>query len=145
MKRTTDRIICVFRMTLSSKEVTITITRVEKCYKLTRVIDTDVYEQYYARLAQAYNVMVKMIDDLRQWKVVKMKHNYLFLSKYKGDTQYSYNFMETEDAEMHIAQLLFIDGATVSKKSNTTIVIRIDDDYSIVVIKRNIKEVQHDR
>lgn len=65
MKRTSDRIICVFRMTLSSKEVTITITRVEKCYKLTRVIDTDVYEQYYARLPQAYNVMVKMIDDLR--------------------------------------------------------------------------------
>lgn len=65
MKRTSDRIICVFRMQLSSKEVAITITRVEKCYKLTRVIDTDVYEQYYARLAQAYNVMVKMIDDLR--------------------------------------------------------------------------------
>ena len=65
MKRTSDRIICVFRMSLSSNEVTITITRVEKCYKLTRVIDTDVYEQYYARLAQAYNVMVKMIDDLR--------------------------------------------------------------------------------
>lgn len=65
MKRTSDRIICVFRMVLSSKEVTITITRVEKCYKLTRVVDTDVYEQYYARLAQAYNVMVKMIDELR--------------------------------------------------------------------------------
>lgn len=65
MKRTSDRIICVFRMTLSCKEVTITITRVEKRYKLTRVIDTDVYEQYYARLAQAYNVMVKMIDELR--------------------------------------------------------------------------------
>ena len=65
MKRTSDRIICVFRFSLSSKEVTITITRVEKCYKLTRVIDTGVYEQYYARLAQAYNVMVKMIDELR--------------------------------------------------------------------------------
>lgn len=65
MKRTSDRIICVFRMQISAKEVTITITRVEKCYKLTRVIDTDVYEQYYARLPQAYNVMVKMIDELR--------------------------------------------------------------------------------
>ena len=65
MKRTTDRIICVFRFSLSSKEVAITITRVDKCYKLTRVIDTDVYEQYYARLAQAYNVMVKMIEDLK--------------------------------------------------------------------------------
>jgi hypothetical protein len=65
MKRASDRIICVFRMQISYREVTITITRVEKCYKLTRVIDTDVYEQYYARLAQAYNVMVKMIDELR--------------------------------------------------------------------------------
>lgn len=65
MRRTSDRIICVFRFSLSSKEVTITITRVEKCYKLTRIIDTNVYEQYYARLAQAYNVMVKMIDELR--------------------------------------------------------------------------------
>ena len=44
MKRTSDRIICVFRFALSCKEVSITITRVEKCYKLTRVIDTDVYE-----------------------------------------------------------------------------------------------------
>lgn len=65
MKRTSDRIICVFRMTLSFKEVAITITRVEKCYKLTRVIDTDVYEQYYARLSQAYDVMMKMIGDLK--------------------------------------------------------------------------------
>ena len=65
MKRTSDRIICVFRMSLPNKEVTITITRVEKCYKLTRVIDTDVYDQYYALLSQAYNVMVKMIDELR--------------------------------------------------------------------------------
>lgn len=65
MRRTSDRIICVFRMTLSCKEVAITITRVEKCYKLTRVIDTDVYEQYYARLSQAYDVMMKMIGDLK--------------------------------------------------------------------------------
>ena len=65
MRRSSDRIICVFRFALSCKEVSITITRVEKCYKLTRVIDTDVYEQYYARLAHAYNAMVKMIDDLR--------------------------------------------------------------------------------
>ena len=65
MRRTSDRIICVFRFSLSCKEVAITITRVEKCYKLTRVIDTDVYEQYYARLSQAYNVMVKMIGDLK--------------------------------------------------------------------------------
>ena len=73
-----------------------------------------------------------------------MKHtNYIFLSKYKGDTQYTYNFKDAGDAEMHIAQLLFIDGATISKKSNTTIVIRIDEDYSIVV-KRVYKEKSYE-
>lgn len=65
IKKNNNRIICMFRLDLSCKEAVITITRVEKCYKLTRVIDTDVYEQYYARLSQAYNVMVKMIDELR--------------------------------------------------------------------------------
>lgn len=74
-----------------------------------------------------------------------MKHtNYIFLSKYKGETKYSYNFMDAEDAEMHIGQLLFIDGATISKKSNTTIVIRIDEDYSIVV-KRVYREKSYER
>ena len=65
IKKNSNRIICMFRLDLSCKEVVITITRVDKCYKLIRVIDTDVYEQYYARLAQAYNVMVKMIEDLK--------------------------------------------------------------------------------
>lgn len=65
IKKNNNRIICMFRLDLSCKEVVITITRVDKCYKLIRVIDTDVYEQYYARLAQAYNVMVKMIEDLK--------------------------------------------------------------------------------
>ena len=65
IKKNNNRIICMFRLDLSCKEVVITITRVDKCYKLIRVIDTDVYEQYYARLSQAYNVMVKMIEDLK--------------------------------------------------------------------------------
>ena len=65
IKKNNNRIICMFILDLSCKEAVITITRVEKCYKLTRVINTDVYEQYYARLAQAYNVMVKMIEDLK--------------------------------------------------------------------------------
>ena len=65
MRRTSYRIICVFRFSFSSKEVSITITRVEKCYKLTRVIDTDAYEQYYPRFSQAYSVMMKMIEDLK--------------------------------------------------------------------------------
>ena len=55
----------MFRLDLSCKEAVITITRVEKCYKLTRVIDTDVYEQYYPRFSQSYSVMMKMIEDLK--------------------------------------------------------------------------------
>lgn len=64
-----------------------------------------------------------------------MKHtNYLFLSKYKGDTHYSYNFMDTEDAERHIAHLLFMEGTTV-RRSRNALSIKIDEDYSIVVVK----------
>ena len=65
MKVTEDKILAVFRLQVSGKEACITITRVSKCYKLTRVIDTDVYIQYYARMSQAYDVMLKMIGDLK--------------------------------------------------------------------------------
>lgn len=65
MKVTEDKIIAVFRLQIVSKEACITITRVSKCYKVTRVVDKDVYIQYYARLAQAYDVMLKMIEDLK--------------------------------------------------------------------------------
>ena len=65
MKVTEDKILAVFRLQVSGKEACITITRVSKCYKLTRVVDTDVYIQYYARLSQAYDVMMKMIGDLK--------------------------------------------------------------------------------
>lgn len=65
MKLTEDKILAVFRLQVSGKEACITITRVSKCYKLTRVIDTDIYIQYYARLSQAYDVMMKMIGDLK--------------------------------------------------------------------------------
>ena len=65
MKVTEDKILAIFRLQVSGKEACITITRVSKCYKLTRVIDTDVYIQYYARLSQAYDVMIKMIGDLK--------------------------------------------------------------------------------
>lgn len=65
MKVTEDKILAVFRLQVSGKEACITITRVSKCYKVTRVIDTDVYEQYYPRFSQAYSVMMKMIEDLK--------------------------------------------------------------------------------
>ena len=65
MKVTEDKILAVFRLQVSGKEACITITRVSKCYKVTRVIDTDVYKQYYPRFSQAYSVMMKMIEDLK--------------------------------------------------------------------------------
>ena len=65
MKVTEDKILAVFRLQVSGKEACITITRVSKCYKVTRVIDTDVYILYYASLSQAYDVMMKMIGDLK--------------------------------------------------------------------------------
>ena len=65
MKVTEDKILAVFRLQVSGKEACITITRVSKCYKVTRVIDKDVYTQYYARMSQAYDVMLKMIEDLK--------------------------------------------------------------------------------
>lgn len=65
MKVTEDKILAIFRLQVSGKEACITITRVSKCYKVTRVIDTDVYIQYYERLSKAYDVMMKMIGDLK--------------------------------------------------------------------------------
>lgn len=66
-----------------------------------------------------------------------MKHtNYIFLSKFKGDTQYSYNFEDVRDAEKHLTDLLFMTGTQVYRKSRNTLVIKIDEDYTIVVVKR---------
>ena len=49
MKVTEDKVIAVFRLQVSGKEACITITRVSKCYKVTRVIDTDVYNVQYRK------------------------------------------------------------------------------------------------
>lgn len=66
-----------------------------------------------------------------------MKHtNYIFLSKFKGETVYSYSFENYEDAERHITHLLFMDGTEVRRRSRNTLSIKIDEDYSIVVVKR---------
>lgn len=66
-----------------------------------------------------------------------MKHtNYLFLSKLKGDTEYSYCFESVMDAENHIIDLLFMVGTQVSRKSHNVLSIKIDEDYTIVVVKR---------
>lgn len=68
---------------------------------------------------------------------------YIFLSKFKGETVYSYSFENYEGAESHIAQLLFMEGSTVSRRSRNTLTIKIDEDYSIVVVKRvyEVKEL----
>lgn len=66
-----------------------------------------------------------------------MKHtNYIFLSKFKGETVYSYSFENYEDAERHITHLLFMEETTVRRTSRNTLSIKIDEDYSIVVVKR---------
>lgn len=73
-----------------------------------------------------------------------MKHtNYIFLSKFKGETVYSYSFENYEEAERHITHLLFMAGTTVRRSSRNTLSIKIDDDYSIVVVKRvyEVKEI----
>lgn len=62
--------------------------------------------------------------------------NYIFLSKYKGDTIYSYSFENYEDAERHITQMIFMDGAKLCRSSKNTISIKVDEDYSIDVVKR---------
>ena len=73
-----------------------------------------------------------------------MKHtNYIFLSKFKGETVYSYRFEDYEDAERHITHLLFMEGTSVRRRSRNTLLIKIDEDYSIVVVKRDyeVKEL----
>ena len=45
MKVTEDKILAVFRLQVSGKEACITITRVSKCYKLTRVKATQAISQ----------------------------------------------------------------------------------------------------
>ena len=66
-----------------------------------------------------------------------MKHtNYIFLSKFKGETVYSYSFENYEEAERYITHMLFMDGTEVRRRSRNTLSIKIDEDYSIVVVKR---------
>lgn len=62
--------------------------------------------------------------------------NYLFLSKFKGEPEYTYEFESAMDAEKHITDLLFMTGTQVSRKSHNALTIKIDEDYTIVVVKR---------
>ena len=51
------------------------------------------------------------------WKEINIefKVNYLFVSKYKGENVFKYNFENVNDAERHIADLIYIDGSKVKK------------------------------
>lgn len=73
---------------------------------------------------------------------MNVKMNYLFVSKYKGENVFKYNFENVIDAERHIADLIYIQSSKVKKLSNKVIEVKFDADYSMIIIKQ--KEVQHD-
>lgn len=67
---------------------------------------------------------------------IEFKVNYLFVSKYKGENVFKYNFENVIDAERHIADLIYIDGSKVRKLSNNVIEVRLDEDYTMLIIKQ---------
>lgn len=71
---------------------------------------------------------------------IEVKMNYLFVSKYKGEDVFKYNFGNVDDAERHIADLLYMTGSKVKKLSNNVIEVKLDEDYTMLIIKQ--KEVQ---
>lgn len=73
---------------------------------------------------------------------MKVKMNYLFVSKYKGEDALKYNFANVNDAESHIADLIYMQGSKVKKLSNNVIEVKLDEDYKLLIIKQ--KEAQHD-
>ena len=69
------------------------------------------------------------------------KMNYLFVSKYKGEDVFKYNFENVNEAESHIADLIYIQGSKVKKLSNNVIEVKLDEDYTLLIIKAK-EEVQ---
>ena len=67
---------------------------------------------------------------------MKAKINYLFVSKYKGENVFKYNFENVIDAESHIADLIYMQGSKVKKLSNNVIEVRLDEDYTLLIIKQ---------
>lgn len=66
---------------------------------------------------------------------IEFKKNYLFVSKYKGEDVFKYNFENVIDAERHIADLIYIQGSKVRKLSNNVIEVKLDEDYTMLIIK----------
>lgn len=78
------------------------------------------------------------------WKEINIefKMNYLFVSKYKGEDVFKYSFANANEAESHIADLIYMHGSKVRKLSNNVIEVKLDEDYTLLIIKQ--KEAQHD-
>lgn len=72
---------------------------------------------------------------------MKVKMNYLFVSKYKGEDVFKYNFENVNEAESHIADLIYMAGSKLKKLSNKVIEVKLDADYSMLIIKAK-EEVQ---
>lgn len=73
---------------------------------------------------------------------MKAKMNYLFVSKHKGEDVFKYSFANANEAESHIADLIYMHGSKVRKLSNNVIEVKLDEDYTLLIIKQ--KEAQHD-
>lgn len=72
---------------------------------------------------------------------MNVKMNYLFVSKYKGEDVFKYNFANVNEAESHIADLIYMQGSKVKKLSNNVIEVKLDEDYTLLIIKAK-EEVQ---
>lgn len=66
---------------------------------------------------------------------MKVKMNYLFVSKYKGEDVFKYNFENVNEAESHISDLIYMHGTKVKKLSNNVIEVKLDEDYTMLIIK----------
>ena len=66
---------------------------------------------------------------------MKVKMNYMFVSKYKGEDALKYNFENVIDAESHITDLIYMQGSKVKKLSNNVIEVKLDEDYTLLIIK----------
>lgn len=66
---------------------------------------------------------------------INVKTNYLFVSKYKGEDVFKYNFENVIDAERHIVDLIYMQGSKVKKLSNNVIEVKFDEDYTMLIIK----------
>ena len=71
---------------------------------------------------------------LKEMNIV-VKMNYLFVSKYKGEDVFKYKFANVDDAERHIAELLYMTGTKLKKLSNNVIEVKLDEDYTMLIIK----------